>query len=494
MFNSFVILGAGTAGLIAAIMMREKFPHSKIKIVKSSELGIIGVGEGSTEHFDQFLKFTGINHFDLIHNTKATIKIGILFKDWNLETEYAHSVGPESEISGLNKPEIYHHLLLNSKNRFPTSPLFNIYFDNNVILNDKFKPSNQYHFDTFSLNAYLVKLCEERNIEFIETKITNVNTNENGDVISLVGEEKLVVDGDFFIDCSGFKRVISSKIGVEWKDYSEYLPMNHAIAFPTQHNNDNYEPYTTCTALKNGWVWKIPTQERYGNGYVFSDNFINSDQALSEVSQHLGKNIEKSARDIKFKAGRVKTFWKNNVLNIGLSSSFVEPLEAQSIGFSILQVFEFLKLFDYWKETKKTELYNQTMEKCFDNIVDYVQLHYVTNRNDSDFWRTKPFQLTDFNLYELPILKKGIFDYFLLNKDLKMFDIPNFYQIIAGLNLFDKEQIQKNFMLNRENYNQVWFNKSEELNIQKRIILKHKHFIDLINFNYLYWRKNAHTA
>lgn len=485
MNESFVILGAGTAGLLSAIMMREKFPHSIIKIVKSNELGIVGVGEGSTEHFSEFLQFIGVNHVDVVYNTKATIKIGILFKDWNLGKEYAHSVGSESQLSGLWKPEIYHHLLLNSQEKFPTSPNFNIYGKNNVLLDNNLKPSNQYHFDTFALNSYFIKLCEQKNIEFVEAKIYEVNVDDYGNVTDLVSDNGLVISGDFFIDCSGFRRVISSKIGVEWEDYSKYLPMNHAIAFPTEHDEDNYEPYTTSTALKNGWVWKIPTQDRYGNGYVFCDDFINSDQALKEISQHLGKNIEKIGRNIKFKAGRVKSFWKNNVLNIGLASSFVEPLEAQSIGFTIIQMFEFLKNFNYWRESKNSNSYNQVMNICFDNIVDYIQLHYLTKREDSDFWRSKPYELTDFNRYELPILRKGVFDYFLLNRNLRMFNVPNFYQIIAGLDLFDKEHIRNSFYENRNDYNQSWFDAAKNYNNQTRNIIGHKKFIELLNYNYM---------
>lgn len=487
MTETFVILGAGTAGLLSAIMIREKYPSCSIKIVKSNELGIIGVGEGSTEHFRAFLDFTGISHIDVIYNTKATIKIGILFDNWNSGIKYVHSVGSESELSGLWRPEIYNHLMLDG-GEFCTSPSFKeVYYKNNVILNNNLLPSNQYHFDTFALNNYFVELCKQRNVEFIETKIVDVKTNEDGYVTELISEHGFNIQGDFFVDCSGFRRVISSKIGVEWKDYSEYLPMNHAIAFPTEHNFDNYEPYTKSTALKNGWVWKIPTQERYGNGYVFCDNFINSEQALKEVSEHLGKNIEKAARDIKFKAGRVEKFWYKNVLNIGLSSSFVEPLEAQSIGFTIVQMFEFLKYFDYWEETKKTQMYNKMMEDCFDNIVDYIQLHYITKRDDSDFWKSKCYKLTDFNQEELPVLCKSIFDYFHLNKSLKMFNLANFYQIIAGLDLFDTDSVTMQLQTNRKEYNRNWYEKSKKCLIieQKNNVMQHKKFIELVNYNYL---------
>lgn len=483
MTQTFVILGGGTAGLISAVMIREKYPFSKIIIVKSKELGIIGVGEGSTEHFAQLMNFIGINVADIICNTKATIKIGILFKDWNLETEYAHSVSTESILSGLWRPEICNFLLLNSSEKFALTPNFRTYYENRVFLTEKLNPSNQYHFDTFALNEYFCKLCNQKEIKFVEGLVQEVLIDENGNVNQLVLENGSLIAGDFFVDCSGFKRIISSKIEVNWKDYGKYLPMNHAIAFPTEHDSDNYEPYTKTTALKNGWVWKIPTQERYGNGYVFCDNFINSDQALKEISEHLNKNIESVAKDIKFKAGRVEKFWHKNVLSIGLAGSFIEPLEAQSIGFTIIQMFEFLKSFDRWEETKNSKMYNSSMENCFDNMVDYVQLHYIVNRNDSDFWKSKCFELTDFNKNELPFLRKGVFNYFHENRSLRMFDIPNFYQILAGLNLFDKKNIENNLKNFRQEYLNHWLVESQKLISNRPISIKHKDFIDLIKSN-----------
>lgn len=486
MNDTFIVLGGGTAGLISAVMLREKYPFSNIKIIKSNELGIIGVGEGSTEHFAELMRFIGINNLELVYKTKATIKIGILFEDWNLGTKYAHSVGPESLASALWKPEIYNFLLLNSEEDFSVSPHFRkTYYENEVILKSNLNPSNQFHFDTFALNQYFCELCEQKNIQIIDGLVVDVGIDHNGYVEKLKLSDNTEIHGDFFIDCSGFKRVLSSKIGVNWKDYSDYLPMNHAIAFPTNHDSDNYEPYTKATALKNGWAWKIPTQERYGNGYVFCDNFINSEQALEEFSKHLNKNIESVARDIKFKAGRVDKFWHKNVLNIGLSSSFVEPLEAQSIGFTIIQMFQFLKSFDRWKENHKVEMYNENMIKCFDNIVDYIQLHYIVNRDDSDFWKSKCFKLTDFNKEELPVLQNGVFDYFVVDNSLKMFNAPNFYQIIAGLNLFDKKVIVNNLQKNRETYNNRWSEEAKKIHNQYSISIKHKEFIDLVKFNYL---------
>jgi tryptophan halogenase len=486
MTKKFVILGGGTAGLLAALMLNEKFPFSKICIVKSGEIGIIGVGEGSTEHFRNFIEFVGIDHKELIYETNATIKIGILFKDWTLGKQYCHSVGLESTISGLFKPDVFNLMLLENKTSFLNTEFEKVYMNNNVVVTDNLLPSNQFHFDTFKLNSYLIKKCLERDIKIIDTIVTDVKLDDSGNLRTLLCQDDTKISGDFFFDCSGFKRVLSSKLGVKWQDLGKYLPLNHAIAFPTEHDGDYIEPYTSCVALKNGWVWKIPTQERYGNGYVFCDKFINTDQAISEISQHLGKKVEKIGRDIKFSAGKVEKFWHKNVLSIGLSGSFLEPLEAQSIGFTILQVFEFLKCFDaYTINDNYSNVYNKVMDECFSNIVDYVQLHYITDRNDSEFWRSKCFELTDFNKYELPLLRQGIFDTFWVNYQNRMFSIPNFYQILAGLDLFDKKVIHHRMKQNRDVYNHNIQNRLEEIKNMRYNVMPHKKFLEIINFNYL---------
>lgn len=489
------ILGAGTAGLITALHLREKYPDASICIIKSKDIGIIGVGEGSTEHWDDFMRFVGINHLELIVETDATIKIGILFNDWNLGTSYVHSVGNHL-TSGFNRLETFNHLYLDNNSQFSLSPEFEkIFYKNNVALNPALKPSNQYHFDTFKLNSYLTKICERRNIEIIDGIVQDVNLAENGDVESLSLANGDLIGASIFVDCSGFKRVIASKVGCDWVSYSKYLPMNHAIAFPTEFEDPKViEPYTTATALKAGWVWKIPTQTRYGNGYVFCDSYTTPDQALAEVSMHLGKNIETAARDIKFEAGRVSSFWKNNVISIGLSSSFAEPLEAQSIGFTIIQARALLDHLDSWQCNRKiSNTYNELMLAAFENIIDYLQLHYFTSRDDSQFWKERPFQITELNKDVLEIAGEGLVDPLLFEGRYLMFRGPNWYQILAGLNLISKDRLKIILSGNRATYNQSYANKTfEHIKEIKNSysVISHKDYLDLVALNYSYKNEN----
>ena len=484
----YVVLGAGTAGLISALMIREKYPLATIDIIKSGDIGIIGVGEGSTEHWRRFMDYIGIDYQELIYKTKATIKIGILFKDWVKDHEYVHNVS-DHEVSALGRPEIYHHMFLNSQDKkFPLSPTFECTFYKNCVpVTQDLSCSNQFHFDTFKLNEYLQQLCLGREITITDAIITDVYQDANGNITCLRSDTE-TFDGDFFIDCSGLKRVISSKLDNKFVSMADYLPMNHAIAFPTELDDpDSIEPYTLTTALSSGWLWKIPTQERYGNGYVFSDKYINADQALGEVNKHLGKNIEKVARDIKFTAGGVEKFWDKNVVCVGLSSSFAEPLEAQSIGFTIIQVFALLNLLDQWPENPNVvKKYNNSMIECFDNVINYLQAHYLTDRDDTAFWKEKPFQLTDFNRENLPLFKKGRILPSMFESDHFMFRTANWYQVIAGLGLIDREDLLEDLKNNRNLYNEKNADYAHKTRTRGEScnIMTHRHLLDLINFNY----------
>lgn len=499
MLGSIIVLGAGTAGLISALMIKAKYPYTNVKVIRSKDIGIIGVGEGSTEHWDDFLRFTNINHLEVICETDATIKIGILFKEWNNNSEYVHSVGYHS-MSGINRPEFFNQLLLNNINsKFPLSPEFElIYYKNKVALTQNLKPSNQYHFDTFKLNEFLQKKCLQRGIEIVDGTVVDVNITPEGNISGLKLENQKELVADFFIDCSGFKRIISSKVGCSWVSFKEFLPLNHAIALPTELDTyDDIEPYTTATALYNGWCWKIPTQTRYGNGYVFCDEYVDTDEALGEFSRHLKKDIEKVARDIKFEAGRIDSFWKKNVVSIGLSSSFAEPLEAQSIGFTIVQMFNLLNKIDLWTfNTEVSEDYNKKMNESFDNIISYLQLHYFGNRDDSKFWRDRPFKTTPFNKQVLALAKQGVIDAGMFEHTHNMFKVPNWFQVLAGLQLINRENLISSLNKNEDSYNKTFqnsvFNHVVDLKTNFKVI-KHRDFLNLVKYNAEHSYENRNT-
>jgi tryptophan halogenase len=250
--------------------------------------------------------------------------------------------------------------------------------------------------------------------------------------------------------------------------------MNHAIAFPTEDVSD-LKPYTLARALSSGWNWRIATQSRYGNGYVFSDEFQTVEQAIAEVQSVYTEEV-KVAKDIKFEAGRVDKFWINNCLSIGLSSSFVEPLEASSIGNTILQSFAFCEMFVDWTlDRSVSDFYNEQFIKSFDSIVDFIQLHYITKRNDSEFWRALPslMEQTDFLKEHLDIFKKNTPSphyFWKAYGKYYMFNAPNWGQVMSGLGLYDKDYIKRELI---STYGESIITKSHE-RYEEELKLKEK--------------------
>ena len=440
--KNIIVLGAGSAGLVAALTLKQAFPEYSIKVLESDSIGIIGVGESSTEHWKLFMEYINVEPARLIRETDATLKKGIKFENWNGDGKvYFHSIDNT----------FFPHTILTEQNLAKCLIANNIKTED--VLNDTnlinywggIRSTNQYQFNTFKLNMFLHKLCEEKNIEFVKTTIVDVSLKDNGDVDYLISDDNTQYHADFFVDSTGMKRVISSKLGAKWVSYKKYLPMNHALAFPTEDIAD-LKPYTLSRALGNGWNWRIATQGRYGNGYVFCDEFINATQAHDEVQSFYNEEV-KVAKDIKFEAGRVDKFWINNCVSIGLSSSFVEPLEATSIGNTILQSFALCKMFPTWLVDRNiTKTYDSEFIKSYDNIVDFVQLHYMTKRNDTEFWKALPSMMekTEFLKEHFETFKKSIPIQTLFQGEHNMFFSANWIQIMQGLELFDTDYIKSN--------------------------------------------------
>ena len=445
MIRSVTVVGGGTAGLISALFLRASFPQLKITLIESSKIGIIGVGEGSTEHWALFLKATGISVPDLIRETGATFKVGIRFDNWrgNGET-YFHSLpaqhGGQDQYTGIyytmmnlvgddvDPINTAWHRSVNSEHPEPLDHVV-----------------SQYHFDTFKLNQYFHKLCSERNIKVVDDEITDVVLDEQGFINSLLGEKDSYTS-EFFIDSTGFKRLLSSKLGAKWIDVSEQLPMNSALAFPTKRLEE-IPSYTLSEAMSSGWRWRIPTQERFGNGYVFCDAFIDETKAFDEVQQKFNEPIE-IGRKVKFSAGYVDQFLIKNCLSIGLAGMFVEPLEASSIGNTIQLIRAVAPVLSVWTRDSDSIVtkYNEIAREVAVNVVDFIQLHYITDRDDTEFWKwcKNNIKLTEFNQQYLKEFKENFVPYtpFSGNNYL-MFTSLNYIQVMHGLGLFNTGKIKR---------------------------------------------------
>lgn len=446
MIKNLIVLGGGNAGLMAALYVKAAYPAMNITIVKSSKIGTIGVGEGSTEHWSTFASATGILNREIIQEAGATLKAGIRFENWHGDgTSYYHSLGEHMSKMDNYSGTPYSIMRLVGEGHGPDALLWDMAVKglHSGPVEQQF---SQFHFDSIKLNNLFLRKCSERNIKVIDAEITDAILDQDGFVESIVDENNIKYSADFFIDSSGFKRIIASKLGAKWVDWSAHLPMNSAIAFPSPYQEE-IQPYTLAKALSSGWQWRSPVQDRFGNGYVFCDHFITEDQALAEIQRDFPDAIE-IGRKVNFVSGCVDQAWIKNCVSIGLSSNFVEPLEASNISTTVQQSRLLVPGLSTWTrdDTITPKHYNKITMGMMTNILDFIQLHYFTQRNDSEFWRWAKtgIKLTDFNAEHLEIFKKNFINQLVLSTiNFNIYDILNWAQVMHGLRMFDSENIGK---------------------------------------------------
>ena len=386
---SFSIVGSGTAGLISAIMLRQAFPLSKVTIVSSSTIGIIGVGEGSTEHWREFMNLCDIPLEQMLVKTAATHKYGIRFEGWSGSfPDYFHSVSGDEALYGWGHYPTYAGIFETGDSL--TSQTSSIGLIQNKIKRENLHSNtNQYHFDTFKLNNYFTELCFKRSIKMIDGQVADIKRHINTGLISSVTlDNGSSVEADFWIDASGFSRVLMNKLDASnWNSFSDYLLVDSAIAAPSEAWAEGIRPYTRAIAKDAGWVWEIPTQERRGNGYVYSSQFVSEDEAVATLEKQIGP-LSIPPRTFKFDAGHVKEVWVKNCMAVGLAAAFVEPLEATSIGSTIQQMKYAIPYFASFEQTHTASQkhYNKLFTKMMDNILTMIRLHYISDRRDTPFW------------------------------------------------------------------------------------------------------------
>lgn len=438
------IIGGGTAGFVSALILKIRYPRLNVKIVRSKKIGIIGVGEGSTEHWDSFLKYIGVSWQDCIRACDATFKCGILFKGWS-KTDYMHSTGPDLEKLNGESLFIYNKIIGNNLPKKIMNPAGN--WESRIFVSDLEKPEapfNQYHFNTHKLNDFLTSIAHLHGIEIVDDEIVDVIFNEDGEIVDLIGEEGRY-PSDFYIDCTGMRRVLISKMGAKWQSYSKWLKMKSSIVFPLPQE-EKLKMYTTATAMDYGWMFNIPVWGRSGNGYIFDSDYTTADQAQQEVEKLLGCEIDVS-KQINFDPGALDRVWIKNCCAVGLSASFLEPLEATSIGSSIRQVFLLMhRLPNYDENTIKT--YNKAVTEILVNVRDFVLIHYLTNKTNTQFWKDiSKIEMPD-NLQ--PLLQQWkknlpIADDFTGQTMYTMFKAGNFAQVLHGLDFFDTNAIKREY-------------------------------------------------
>ena len=337
--------------------------------------------------------------------THATFKLGIDFHDFgSIGTHYLHPFGVfGADLNGVP----FHHYWLRLRSEGKGGDLFSTSIANVMAEGNRFAPPSDinlynyaYQFDATLFGPYLREYSVKRGVVRTEGKVVQVETDgETGDVSTLRLDNGEIVEGDLFIDCSGFRALlIGQTLDEEWEDWSHWLPCDRAVAMPCASPDGPLEPYTRAYAMTAGWRWRIPLQHRVGNGYVYSSAHISDQAAADALVAAIDGKAMADPRLLKFRAGRRKRSWSKNVVAVGLASGFLEPLESTSIYLVQGAIAQLIELFPIGqiRESDRAE-FNRAVDVEYDRIRDFLILHYhATTRDDSDFWNhTRTMRVPD---------------------------------------------------------------------------------------------------
>jgi len=404
--KNVVIVGGGAAGWMAALAMKQALPMgTKITVIESSKIGIVGVGESTNFSFTQMLHFCRVDMLDFIAKTEATIKLGCQFENFGGDGRAIFipvSALPAIDGSNFLPPHLEH---LREGDLMYVNKVAN-----NESLNDfgiaKFALANkvpftlrdgkpqaiggiQLHINAGLAAKYLAKLALERGVEHIDAIVQSIQSSDGGMITGFGLDTGESVKADFVFDCSGFHRLIIGKhYNTPWVDYRRYLPVDSAQPFLAQHNDGPVKPYSHFRAHKFGWLWSVPTHSRIGNGYVYDSSGISDEEVERTLREVIDPNGVLPFKPLRFKAGRYEDVWVKNCMALGLSSGFLEPMDGTSLGIAMSQLDILIKnpslLFTL--NEKEIAKVNERIANLSEFSVANVYMHYATGRNDTEFW------------------------------------------------------------------------------------------------------------
>jgi tryptophan halogenase len=389
-----VVAGGGTAGWMAAAALAKQLgPLLDITLIESDEIGTVGVGESTIPTARTFNALLGIDEPAFMRATQATFKLGISFEDWaRIGDRYIHSFG---QVGKSNWMGSFHHFWLQAQAAGFGGDLGDYCFELKAALADKFSVGEgfdlnyAYHLDATLYGGFLRRMSEGLGVKRVEGKIASVQQNtESGFIQALVMENGALVEGDLFIDCTGFRGLlIEQTLKTGYEDWGHWLPTNSALAVQTKSTGPAV-PYTRAIAHKAGWRWKIPLQHRVGNGLVYSSEHMSDDEARETLLGALDGERLMDPRVIRYRTGRRLKTWSKNCVALGLASGFVEPLESTSIHLIMIGVTRLMQLFPFTGFSEAViDRYNRQAVDELEKIRDFIILHYkLTERTDSPFW------------------------------------------------------------------------------------------------------------
>jgi len=395
-----VIVGGGTAGWVTAAVLSKTMGHAlDIELVESDEIGIVGVGEATIPQIRLLLGVLGLDENDFMRHINGTIKLGIQFNDWGrIGDSYMHAFGDVGRSLGMLP---FYPYWLKNRAAGGSSDLWDYSLNYQAAIANRYAHLQRlgdtgmaglvhaYHFDANLVAGYLRQYAEKLGVKRTEGMIVDANLRSpDGFIESLNMASGEQIQGDLFIDCSGFRGLlIEDALHTGYEDWTHWLPCNRAIAVPCE-SVEPLQPYTQSSAHKVGWQWRIPLQNRIGNGYVYSSDYISDDEALSVLMNNLDGEALAEPRFLKFTPGRRKKFWNKNCVALGLASGFMEPLESTAIHLVQSSIDRLIRMFpDKGFSQVNIDEYNRQSNFEFERIRDFIILHYKANeRTDSQFW------------------------------------------------------------------------------------------------------------
>lgn len=398
--SKVLVVGGGSSGWMAAALL-SRFLGSQLSItlLESSDIGSVGVGEATIPPFKNFNDVLGLDEQEFLRATKGTIKLGIEFENWGRKGDrYMHAFGEIGQNTGMAG---FHDYWLRAKQAGAEHDFWSYSLNCQAARQNRFMPLPQipntrfpglvhaYHIDAALYAQMLRQYSEERGVRRIDGKATQVYLDDRKETVKSVQlESGEILEADLFIDCSGFRALlIGEALGVEYEDWSHWLPCDRALAVPSEPGQTT-APYTRAIAHEGGWQWQIPLQHRTGNGLVYSSNALSEDEATHTLLSNLDTAPLADPKPIHFRTGRRRSQWSGNVVSLGLSSGFLEPLESTSLHLVQQGLTRLIKLFPH-AALRPADIaeYNLQSEREFEKIRDFIILHYHLNdKSESPFW------------------------------------------------------------------------------------------------------------
>jgi tryptophan halogenase len=488
--KKILILGTGTAGLISASLIKKLYKDKvEVTVYYDKTKENIGVGEGTVPTIHDFLMDMEISVPDLIKSIGTTIKLGIEFKNWIIDDTYFHGfseinqLGDELPYNGQESSACYGiaNNIEHGSSQFNTSET--------TVPNPDFDYNYAIHLDTLKFAKYLRKIISNQ-VNFIEDVLIDSKV-EDGFVKELIFENSGSVTADFYIDCSGFQSLLIKKLSNDWIDVSDILPIDSAIPQQVQNNDNEFRSNTLAEATQNGWIWQIPVGERYGTGYLYSTKFTTDEEAKEDYDKWLKKNHNVDLdfkRIIRFSPGYFKDFCIGNCAAIGLSSGFIEPLEANSIMITTEQVYSLIYSGVLMNNLEfDRDMINKYNRMIYKSVVDFISFHYITNRTDSEFWKYIKDHKSKFaEEIEDKCRKDFISKRYIGETVWSVWSIDSYIQVGHGLKMFDRKKVQE-YMDNKHDSETFIETMKSEFYRQKEIkdrnvknSISHKKFLDSI--------------